>query len=209
MGLKVKWETKQEIRGQIWEKMTEEEIAQFPLPCYGRIPNFVGVEEASKMIVKLPEFRKARFIFSAPDYVLHHIRELALENRKELLVATPQIQEFILMKDIPSRMVRKAVTIKGMYQFGSQIRLNQIHSPLDMFCQGSVAIDRKGNRLGKGKGYGDREFFLLKQEGIIDKETLVVTLVHEVQIMENFSNLVRAQDVKVQIALTPSEIIRF
>lgn len=208
MGLKVTWETKEEIRGQIWEKMTEEEIAQFPLPCYGRIPNFIGVEEASKMILKLSEFRKARFIFAAPDYVLHHIRELALANRKELLVATPNIQEFILLRDIPSRMVRKAVTIKGMYKFGTQIRLTQIHSPLDIFCQGSVAIDRKGNRLGKGKGYGDREFFLLKQEGIIDNQTLVLTIVHEVQIVDNFSNLMRPQDIKVQIVLTPAEILR-
>lgn len=208
MALKVNWETKQEIRQHIWEKMTEEEIAQFPLPCFGRIPNFVGVEEASKMILKLPEFRKARFIFSAPDYVLHYIRELALENRKELLVATPHIQEFIVLKNIPPRTIKKAITIKGMYQFGEQIRLNQISRPLDMFCQGSVAIDRVGNRLGKGKGYGDREFLMLKQEGIIDKQTLVITLVHNVQILENFSKVMRDQDVKVQIALTPTEIIR-
>ncbi|NVM53989.1 MAG: 5-formyltetrahydrofolate cyclo-ligase, partial [Candidatus Helarchaeota archaeon] len=108
----MKWETKQEIREQIWEKMTEEDIAQFPLPCYGRIPNFVGVEEASKMILKLPEFRKARFIFSAPDYALQNIRKFVLQNRKNLLVATPHIQEFLLLKDIPTRMMRKAVTIK-------------------------------------------------------------------------------------------------
>lgn len=208
MGLKVKWETKQEIRELIWAKMTEEEIAQFPLPCFGRIPNFVGVEEASKMLLRLPEFRKARFVFCEPTYVLHYIRELILQNRKDLLVATPHIQEFILLKNIPPRMVRKAITIKGMYQFGRQIRLNQIAGPLDMFCQGSVAIDRKGNRVGKGKGYGDREYHLLKQEGIIDNETLVLTLVHDVQIVDDFDNLMRKQDVKVQIALTPTEIIR-
>ncbi|NVM55496.1 MAG: 5-formyltetrahydrofolate cyclo-ligase, partial [Candidatus Helarchaeota archaeon] len=100
------------------------------------------------------------------------------------------------------------LTIKWMKQFGTQIRLNQISSPLDIFCQGSVAIDRKGNRLGKGRGYGDREYLLLRQEGIIDKETLVITVVHDVQILENFADLMRPEDIKVQIALTPTEIVR-
>ncbi len=207
-GFNVKWETKQQIREQIWEKMTTEDIAQFPLPCYGRIPNFIGSEEASKMIIKLPEFKKAHFIFSAPDYVLYHLREIILQNRKQLLVATPHIAEFITLKNIPLSLIHKAITIKGMYKFGTQIRLNQISRPLDIFCQGSVAIDRIGNRLGKGKGYGDREFHLLKEEGIIDNKTLVVTLVHDAQILENFTELMQPQDVKVQVVLTPVEIIR-
>ena len=208
MCYELKWETKEEVREQIWDKMTKEEIAQFPLPCYGRIPNFVGVEEASKFLLDLSEFRKARFIFSAPDYVLHNIRELILQNRKDLLVATPHIQEFLLLKDIPPRTIKKAVTIKGMYKFGEQVRLNHISRPLDLFCQGSVALDRKGNRLGKGKGYGDREFHLLKQEGIIDNQTLVITVVHDVQLLDDFSHLMHPNDVKVHVVLTPTEIIR-
>ncbi|MHA1649841.1 MAG: 5-formyltetrahydrofolate cyclo-ligase [Candidatus Helarchaeota archaeon] len=203
------WKTKQEVREQVWEKMTRDEIAQFPLPCFGRIPNFIDVEKASKLLLDLPEFKKARFIFSAPDYVLHHIREIILQNRKDLLVATPRIQEFLMLKNIPSRIIRKAITIKGMYKFGEQVHINQISRPLDLFCQGSVAIDRKGNRLGKGKGYGDREYHLLRQEGIIDKQTLVITIVHDVQILDDFSYLMEKNDVKVDLALTPTEIIRF
>ncbi len=208
MCLQVKWATKQELREHVWEKMTMEEIAQFPLPCYGRIPNFVGVENASNLILDLPEFKKARFIFSAPDYVLHNVREIALQNRKELLIATPHIQQFLLLKDIPQKLIKKAITIKNMYKFGEEVRLNQISRPLDIFCQGSVAIDRKGNRLGKGKGYGDREFLLLKQEGIIDRQTLVITLIHDVQLFDDFSYLMEENDVKVQLCITPSGVIR-
>jgi 5-formyltetrahydrofolate cyclo-ligase len=205
----MKWKTKEEIRGFIWEKLTKDEIAQFPLPCWGRIPNFEGAEAASNMLLKLPEFKKSAFIFSAPDYVLHYIRELILQNRKDLLVATPHIQEFLLLKNIPSRVIKKAVTIKGMYQFGEEITLNQISRPLDIFCQGSVAIDQQGNRLGKGMGYGDREYHLLRQEGIVDKKTIIVTFVHDCQIFDNFSELMENTDVKVQIAFTPTRTIRF
>jgi 5-formyltetrahydrofolate cyclo-ligase len=206
--MSMKFQTKQEVREQVWEKMTREEIAQFPLPCYGRIPNFLRVEEASNQLLELPEFKRARFIFSAPDYVLHLIREIVLQNRKTLLVATPHIQQFLLLKDVPPRSIKKAVTIKGMYKFGKEVRINQISRPLDFFCQGSVAIDREGNRLGKGKGYGDREFQILKHEGIVDRKTIVVTLVHEVQLLDDFSYLMDDTDVKVQIILTPDEIIR-
>ncbi|MHA1278753.1 MAG: 5-formyltetrahydrofolate cyclo-ligase [Candidatus Helarchaeota archaeon] len=202
------WTTKQEIRADIWDKLTKEDIAQFPLPCYGRIPNFLGVEEASKLLLDLPEFKKARFIFSAPDHVLHYLREFALKNKKTLLIATPHIQKFLLLKDVPLKMIKRAVTIKGMYQFGEEVRINQISRPLDLFCEGSVAIDRHGNRLGKGKGYGDREFQLLKHEGIIDAQTKVLTIIHDLQLLDDFTYLVTPSDVKVHIVLTPTEIIR-
>ncbi len=208
MGLKLTWKTKQEIREWVWQKMTDEKIADFPLPCYGRIPNFAGAEKASRFLLELPEFKKARFIFSAPDYSLHYIREYGLQNRKDLLVATPHMIEFLLLKNIPAKDIQKAVTIKSMNNYGVKVHLNQISNPLDIFCQGSVAIDRKGNRLGKGKGYGDQEYHLLKQEGIIDNQTLILTLIHDVQLLDDFSYLMEPTDVKMQLILTPTKIIR-
>lgn len=178
------------------------------MPCYGRIPNFKGVEAATKQIFKLPEFMKSNLIFSAPDYVLHILRKIALQNGKELLLATPHIRAFLLLKDIPPRMIAKAVTIKEMAKFGTQVQLNQISTPVDIFCQGSVAVDRKGNRLGKGKGYGDQEFQLLQSEGLINPQTLIITLLHDIQLLDDFSYLMEPQDVPVQVVLTPTEIIR-
>jgi len=208
MHSEMKWKSKQAIREWVWEKLTKEQIAKFPLPCYGRIPNFRGMENASKQILKLSEFKKANFIFSAPDYVLHSLREITLQNSKELLMATPHIQGFLLLKDVPLKMISKAVTIKEMHNFGTQINLNQISRPIEIFCQGSVAVDRKGNRLGKGKGYGDQEFQLLRSEGLITAQTVSITLIHDIQLFDDFSYLMEPQDVPMQVILTPTEIIR-
>jgi len=208
MVLEKRWESKQAIREWMWEKMTKNEIARFPLPCYGRIPNFKGVEAASKQVLTLPEFNKANVIFSAPDFVLHPLRELVLQNRKDLLIATPHIQAFLILKDIPPKLISKAVTIKEMYRYGTEVKLNQIARVIDIFCQGSVAVDRKGNRLGKGKGYGDREFELLRSEGLIDKHTLVITIIHDIQLLEDFAYLMDPKDVQVQIILTPTDTLR-
>lgn len=203
-----RWESKQAIRDWIWEKMTQMQIARFPLPCYGRIPNFIGVKAASKQILELPEFSKANLLFSAPDFVLHPVREIVLQNRKDLLVATPHIQAFLFLKDIPPNIISKAVTIKEMNKYGREVKLNQITRVIDIFCQGSVAVDRKGNRLGKGKGYGDQEFQILQSEGLIDKQTVVLTVIHDMQLLDDFSYLMESRDVKVRIILTPKEVIR-
>jgi 5-formyltetrahydrofolate cyclo-ligase len=203
-----RWESKQAVREWMWNKMVETQVARFPLPCYGRIPNFVGVEATSKQIFKIPEFKKSNLIFSAPDFVLHSLREIVLQNGKHLLVATPHIQAFLILKDIPPQTISKAVTIKEMYRYGTEVKLNQIAQMIDIFCQGSVAVDRKGNRLGKGKGYGDQEFDLLQSEGLINNQTVVLTIIHDIQVLDDFSYLMESRDVKVQIILTPKEIIR-
>ena len=208
MHLEKRWESKQSIREWMWEKMAKAQIAQFPLPCFGRIPNFAGAETASKQILKLPEFNKANLVFSAPDFVLHSLREIVLQNGKDLLVATPHIRAFLILKDIPPQIISKAVTIKEMYKYGTEVKLNQIARVIDIFCQGSVAVDRNGNRLGKGKGYGDQEFQLLRSEGVIDNRTVVVTIIHDIQVLNDFSYLMESRDVKVQIILTPKEVVR-
>ena len=39
---------KQQLREMIWNLMEEKDIARFPRPIKGRIPNFVGSEEVAK-----------------------------------------------------------------------------------------------------------------------------------------------------------------
>lgn len=63
-------------------------------------------------------------------------------------------------------------------------------------------MDKKGNRLGKGYGYGDREIkFFLEKFGKIP----VLTTVHDVQVVDSVP--VEKEDAKVDIIVTPSKII--
>jgi len=87
--------TKDNIRQRIWEKLERENIADFPRPCFGRIPNFVGNHAATMRLLELPEFRAARCVFSAPDYALKRARDLILERGKVLAVATPHMRSFL------------------------------------------------------------------------------------------------------------------
>jgi 5-formyltetrahydrofolate cyclo-ligase len=191
--------TKDDIRQRIWERLESEGIATFPRPCFGRIPNFVGNEAATVRLLELPEFRAAHCIFSAPDYALKRARDLVLERGKVLAVATPHMRSFLEIHPSDKPI---STTIKGLFKHGVPLA-----TPVDLIVQGSVAVDSRGNRLGKGKGYGDKEIAYLKERGLAKPNVKIVTIIHEVQVVDDLSALVDDNDVPVDYILTPGGVI--
>ena len=56
---------------------------------------------------------------------------------------------------------------------------------LDLIVVGSVAVDKLGHRIGKGEGFADLEFAMAaSHHGAVNKDTLVVTTVHDIQVFE-------------------------
>ncbi len=43
---------KEQIRQQISDRLEKENLARFPRPIYGRIPNFAGVEKAASRLCR-------------------------------------------------------------------------------------------------------------------------------------------------------------
>jgi len=72
---------------------------------------------------------------------------------------------------------------------------------------GSVAVDPRGARLGKGGGYSDLEFALAAERGAVDAQTLVVTTVHDAQVVRGGIPMT-AHDVPVDVVATPTRLIR-
>ena len=197
--------TKNFIRQRIWERLEKENLATFPKPCYGRIPNFFGSKKACERLVELKEFIDAKCVFCAPDYVLKRARELVsihnLERNKILAVATPHMKRLLEIKNVPKNEIGLATNIRGFEKYGKKLKTS-----VALFIQGSVAVDLKGNRLGKGKGYGDKEYWYLKNHDLLDEDAKVITIVHETQIMNDFSDVMNVMDVKVHYILTPKRI---
>lgn len=79
-------------------------------------------------------------------------------------------------------------------------------SPVDLVVVGSVAVNRNGVRIGKGAGYSDLEFALLMEAGLIGPETVVVTTVHGLQVLD--AELpATGHDFGVDLIVTPDEVI--
>ncbi len=197
---------KEAIRRKVWSELEKGDLVDFPRPCYGRIPNFRGSRKVGERIRELEEFRSARCVFCAPDAVLKRIREIVLEEGKVLAVALLHIEGFLEIggeRACPRHEISRATTIKGFKKYGTPLK-----TTVDLFVQGSVAVDRSGNRLGKGRGYGDREYQILRTMGLLGEGVKIVTLAHELQLQDDFGELMDARDVIVDYIITQSGILK-
>ena len=98
----------------------------------------------------------------------------------------------------------EASSIKGAFKFGKIISLNEIPK-IDLIITGSVAVCKDGARLGKGHGYGELEYAILRELNLIDKNIPIITTVHEIQIVDYIP--VEKHDVPVDLIVTPNKII--
>lgn len=196
---------KKMLREKIWKLLEEKGVVRFPVPCFGRIPNFEGSDKAAENLAGLNEWKKAKTIFSNPDFAQHKIRELALKDKKTLIMASPRLKKgYLIIKPEHVRgKERVAATIKGAFKFGKEI---EKLPKADLVITGCVAVDQKGFRLGKGGGYGDKEISRLKKEKLISSKTQIITSVHDLQIVKKVPVL--PHDQKVDIIVTPTKVIR-
>ena len=195
---------KQLLREEIWNKLEIQRIARFPLPCFGRIPNFEGSEKAAANVRVLDEWKGAGVIFANPDYAQQKVREYALLDEKILVMASPGLKHgFVFVNPVDVRGVEGfSSTIKGAFKWGRSVNAEDMPRP-DLVVEGSVAVDENGHRLGKGGGYGDIEIQTLKRRfGVAP----IVTTVHEVQIVKSVP--FEERDERISIIVTPNRIIR-
>jgi len=199
--------SKEEIRMRVWRLMEEKGVALFPKPIFHRIPNFVGAERAAINLRNLPEYKAAKVVFCNPDSPQRPIRKMALQDGKTVVMATPRLREGFLLLDphkIPSNRIPEASTIRGAFKHGRSVKPKGIK--IDLFVAGSVAVAPDGGRLGKGTGYSDQEYNILKNAGSLAAQITVVTTVHDIQIVKNIPS--DQWDIPVSIIVTPTRVIR-
>lgn len=191
----------------MWKKMEEYEIATAPRPCYGKIPSFLGSRVAAMKIAKRSFFREAKVIYSTPDLPQRHLREAALEAGKTLVMALPRFRGFSIVngRDVPPRRAGFAATVRGALAYGRRVRVPE-GLKVDVFVMGSVAVDEKGGRLGRGDGSHDLEYAILRELRLVDDETVVVTTVHDVQLIPEVP--MHYHDVPIDYIATPKRLIR-
>jgi 5-formyltetrahydrofolate cyclo-ligase len=196
---------KERLRNEIWTLLEQKNVATFPLPVRGRIPNFIGSDTAADLVRTLPEWKKAKVVFSCPDSPQKKIRELALKDGKILIMASPRLKHGFLQID-PQDVKGKeeaASSIKGAFKYGRPAEsraaggIKDMPKP-DLIITSCVAVDRSGWRLGKGGGYGDIEIKRIRDEF---GEIPVVTTVHPLQLVDSVPHV--EHDARVKIIVTP------
>ncbi len=198
---------KQEIRKKIWDLLEEKNIARFPRPVYGRIPNFVGAQRAAKKLGELKEWNYTSVIKANPDSPQKWVRKKAMDEGKIVYMAVPRLRKEKCFLQLNSKGIssERAVTIKGAFAYGKEVFPWEMKK-VDMLIVGSVAVNKEGARIGKGGGYSDLEFAIGREMGIITENTLVVTTVHPLQVVDAEIPM-ESHDVPVDYIVTPSRII--
>lgn len=204
--------TKSSFRRKVWDYMMKNELVNFPVSIYKRIPNFKGAAEAAQRLIELDEFKKARVIKINPDKPQEPVRFLALQANKEIIVPIPRLRTGLFLHVTPvasatKEQLKTLVSTRGLEQAGKPLGLDS-NIKVDLVVLGSVCVSRDGYRLGKGEGFADLEFAMMMRMGTITENTLVVTTVHDCQIVDHLPpQLFKEYDVPVDIIVTPTQTI--
>ncbi|XP_020375696.2 methenyltetrahydrofolate synthase domain-containing protein isoform X1 [Rhincodon typus] len=204
--------SKWDVRQKVWDYMEANNLANFPRPVHHRIPNFKGAYDACNRIKNLDSFIKTSDVKVDPDKPLEGVRLATLQARKTLLVPTPRLRTGLFNKIIPppgasKEVVRVCSTAQGVKDFSVPIGLDaNIH--VDLVVVGSVAVSDKGWRIGKGEGFADLEYAMMVSMGAVDENTVVVTTVHDCQLLDIPEELMDNHDLTVDYILTPTRVIK-
>lgn len=203
------WATlKAEVRNTIWQLLMQQGAARFP-GAHGRIPNFVGTDKAAQLLRELTVWRKAQVITVNPDAPQLPVRRAALADGKVLYMAVPRLKaEKCFVEIDPQKLgnrVLLATNIRGALKYGRLVAPREMRHT-DLIVCGSVAVGRDGARVGKGGGFSDLEYGLLREEGKVRELTPIITTIHPLQLIL-YKIPMFPHDLPVDFLVTPNEVI--
>jgi 5-formyltetrahydrofolate cyclo-ligase len=201
-------DAKQLVRTQVWNAL-DAAGAVYDHTAHGRIPNFRGSEEAAARLAELERWKDAVVVKAVPDKAQLPVRARALEEGKLVYMAVPKLASakpfYLLDPAALDVSAIEAATSKVAATIAPTVEVDALR-PVDVVVLGSVAVNRDGARIGKGAGYSDLEFALLTEAGLVAADTLVVTTVHSLQVIDT-PIPVTDHDVNVDLVITPEEVI--
>ena len=202
---------KDNLRAEIWALLQQQEVAiRDP---FGHIPNFVGAQKAAERLATLPIWQRAKAIKCNPDSPQIPVRLRALQDGKCLYMAVPRLTdtrcfveltaEHLQQRNIP---LAEAAIARKALNYGRLVTFEQMQA-IDLVMVGCVAVTRNGGRTGKGAGFADLELAMLKEFGLVQSDTPIVTTVHSLQIVEQERLPMQSHDWALDWIITPDQVI--
>ncbi|MFD7549874.1 5-formyltetrahydrofolate cyclo-ligase [Streptomyces sp. NPDC059816] len=198
---------KQKIRESVWRLLDSQNVVSGR--SVGRIPSFDGSVAAALRLTEHPAWEASRVIKAVPDKAQTPVREFALEAGKKVYMAAPRLATikpfYFLNPENLSVSPKEAAERRAIEDYATLVDVQEM-SPVDLVICGSVAVNAEGVRLGKGAGYADIEVALLQEAGLIGRDVLIVTTVHDLQVVD--VEIPEApHDFRVDLIVTPERII--
>jgi 5-formyltetrahydrofolate cyclo-ligase len=199
-------QAKQAIRELVWSRLEAAEVVEPGVAGY--IPAFDGAGHAAARLAALPAWSSAQVIKAVPDQAQQPVRKRALEDGKLVYMAASRLatdKPFYLLDPhtlpVPAA---EAAEYRVAARVAPAVDLSEMR-PIDLIVVGSVAVNDRGARLGKGAGYADLEVGLLAEAGLLSGRTVIATTVHELQVIDDDLPEM-AHDFRVDAVVTPRRI---
>ena len=198
-------EEKDKVRKSIYDNLFNNGFSNRPNGDYGKIPDFKGSDIAAELLSTTEEWKSSKTIFSSPDAAQTPVRYLALKDNKNLIMASPNLTHgYLFLEGQNIKEIEEASTKEGAFKHCSKKDISNIR--VDLVVEGSVGVDRMGHRIGKGKGFADREIEDLKKRNIITNSTAIATTIHPLQLLNHIPT--ESHDQRINMIVTTREIIR-
>ena len=174
---------KQAVRERVWSQLERAGVVEPRVSGY--IPAFEGADQAAERLADLPVWQQAQILEVVPDRAQLPVRIRALQDGKLVYMAVPKLaaaEPFYLLdpQNLPVPASEAADrTVAARIALGVSIGQMRV---IDLIVCGSVAVNERGVRLGKGAGYSDIEMALLAEAGLLSERTIIATTVHELQV---------------------------
>jgi 5-formyltetrahydrofolate cyclo-ligase len=201
-------QAKQAIRERVWSKLEAASVVEPGVA--GFIPSFQGATEAAEHLAALGVWQQAHVLEVVPDRAQLPVRVLALAQGKLVYMAAPKLATpepfYVLDPTTLSVLPVEAAEREVAARIAPMANVGAMRA-IDLVVVGSVAVNEKGARLGKGAGYSDIELGLLVEAGLVTERTTVCTTVHELQVLDQELPEL-PHDFRVDVIATPERIIR-
>lgn len=205
---------KGELRRAVWAELRRVAVpdSRFHWNFEQFVPDFAGSERCVTAIRAMPEYQSSRVLFVAPDNSLTALRERALVDGKIVIVATYAITRgFAVLEPgaVPAADAAFAATLDGLERHGRFLSLAELEGigPVDLLVTGISLVTGQGVRWGKGHGYFDLEWGILRHLDLVWEETPVIAVGHDCQVV-TADLKPSAVDTIVDIIVTPSRVIQ-
>jgi 5-formyltetrahydrofolate cyclo-ligase len=197
---------KGQARTWVWDALQQQGLARYPYPPHDRIPNFAGARQAAARLLAEAPWSGARALKINPDSAQRFVRQAALERGIRVYVPTPRLRGGFQLLDperIPEAAYGAASARATMARWAVPVALHDLPQ-FDGIVTGCVAVTPAGKRAGKGAGYSDLEYAILRELGFA--AVPVATTVHDLQVVADFPT--EPYDQPVTVICTPTRTLR-
>lgn len=181
-----------------------------------QIPIFVDIDKANELLAQTDEFKNAQNIKLNFDRPQKGIFVEALKANKTLFLSGDRKSVAFLDKVDNNTLKTETQeidekSINDMFRsknHKAEVPLSD-KIELDLVIIGSIAVGKDGRRIGNENGFNDLELGILTHIGAITDKTLIVTTVHDDQIVDDIrSDIFEKFDYPVDVIVTPTQVIK-